>query len=238
MPNARFVGLNNRTEAVQKLALGLRNDDAIDAYASDEVMLLDMLHQDLPRVGLHPDQYAVLPPLYGYSREEYVVLAYNTASTLIEEVERWLDTAAGRQAVEDIRPTPSLSDRLLSWSAWGSAWGNPMTWLLWGLPALACLFMAQTLALLLCCSRPRSGSPTSHAQQTKLGTIADTRDADATAASDTHADTERPQLSYSQDPTSADKTTVVDETNDEDATDQNSTDQGSHDKGGNPPGVA
>lgn len=62
MPNARFVGLNNRTEAVQKLALGLRNDDAIDAYASDEVMLLDMLHQDLPRVGLHPDQYAVLPP--------------------------------------------------------------------------------------------------------------------------------------------------------------------------------
>jgi DNA-binding CsgD family transcriptional regulator len=58
--------------------------------------------------------------------------------------------------------------------------------------ALLCL----VIALCLFCSRSWTGIPTSHAQETKLRTINGTRDADTTAASDTAADTERPQLSY------------------------------------------
>jgi DNA-binding CsgD family transcriptional regulator len=56
--------------------------------------------------------------------------------------------------------------------------------------------LCLVIALRLFCFRSWTGIPTSHAQETKLRTINGTRDADTTAASDTAADTERPQLSY------------------------------------------
>jgi DNA-binding CsgD family transcriptional regulator len=142
-PNARFVGLRNRTEAVQALALPVAADAAIDAYASDEVMLVDMLRHDLPAAGVRSEAYAVLPPFYGYSREEYVVVAYN-APGLMDEVERWLDAPAGTQAARELLPQRNPLLGLASWIAWRhhAPW---LGWALLGLGGLLVLALAWLL---------------------------------------------------------------------------------------------
>jgi DNA-binding CsgD family transcriptional regulator len=133
-PNAHVVGLRNRTEAVQALTRPSDAEGAIDAYASDEVILTDMLRRDLPAAGAPSKHFQVQPPLYGYSREDYVVVVYNQP-TLMEAVDQWLDSPAGREAADALLPRPAMRIRLASWLAWGA----PGAWL-WGtLFALALL---------------------------------------------------------------------------------------------------
>ncbi len=109
---AQVVGLPNRTEAVQRLMLDPADPQAIDAYATDEVLLRDMLRNNIP--AAQQDAYRVEPPLQGYSREEYVLVVYN-APELLEIVNTWIGSAEGQRASTALLPDHDSITRLLAW---------------------------------------------------------------------------------------------------------------------------
>ncbi|MBL8481002.1 MAG: hypothetical protein JNJ60_02310 [Rhodocyclaceae bacterium] len=95
-PNAIIVGLPDRAQAVRKLPLDEQDPAAIDAFASDEIMLAEMLRADIePR---QHDMYAIEPPLSGFSREEYVLVIYNLPE-LTGKLNAWLATPQAQAAV-------------------------------------------------------------------------------------------------------------------------------------------
>lgn len=143
LPNTQIHTVANRTEAIQRLRYASNHPKAIDAYASDEVILYDM-RRDL--TGL-PEGFTVEPPLYGYSREEYVLVVYN-APDWVEHLNQWLDSKAGQQALTLIPVAPQeVFARRLTWLARGDRLG----WLkvIWyGVLALLVLSI-MTLIILL-----------------------------------------------------------------------------------------
>jgi DNA-binding CsgD family transcriptional regulator len=115
-PTARIVGLSSRTEAVERLELGMALPDAIDAYAADEVLLDDILNHDIP--ADMRGEYSIEPPIHGYSREEYVVVVYN-APQLTAKVNAWLATPAGKAAAAQLVVETDAMAQGLHWLARG-----------------------------------------------------------------------------------------------------------------------
>jgi DNA-binding CsgD family transcriptional regulator len=142
IPSARFVGLANRTAAVERLLLEPDRSQAIDAYASDEIMLRDMLAHDIP-AGRRAD-YRIAPPFYAYSREAYVLVVYN-APQLTGKLDAWLDSAPGRAAVRALDPPSYGVTDLFR----GMARGDRLALMEQWLPRLATLAALALLAALL-----------------------------------------------------------------------------------------
>ncbi len=110
IPSAQFVALESRSEAVERLTLPDDDVLAIDAYASDEVMLADILYKDIPNKDISRKvsrmDYRIYPSGRGYSREEYGIVVYNHPN-LLGKVNEWLQTDDGQQAIEDYLTVPS-----------------------------------------------------------------------------------------------------------------------------------
>ncbi len=107
-PTSQFAGLPSRTAAVQRLLEEEGSPLAIDAYASDELVLDSLLNRDIP-----PEkraEYVLEPPLYGFSREEYVLVVYN-AAPLLDVVNTWLDSPQGQAAAASLKLETSAFGR-------------------------------------------------------------------------------------------------------------------------------
>lgn len=116
---ATIVPLSSRAMALERLVLAVDDSRAIDAYASDEVILADMLHKDIKK--WYPEKwqdFRIEPPLYGYSREEYVLAVYN-APQLLEKVNVWLDSDQGQAAIGQLELETDTFVKSLQWLARG-----------------------------------------------------------------------------------------------------------------------
>lgn len=109
---AQFIGLANRTEAVQYLTLLAEDQRALDAYATDEVLLYNMLNVDIPLE--QRANYRIEPPLQGYSREEYVLVSYNS-SELVELLNTWIASSEAQAAAQALLPAPDSFTQALHW---------------------------------------------------------------------------------------------------------------------------
>lgn len=113
-PSAQIKPLGSRKEAVERLLKSAVADDAIDAYASDEILLRGILDNPNEIPLAVRDQYSIDPPLSGFSREEYAIVVYN-APDLLGKVNAWLDSDAGRQAAAALQPETDTFTRSLAW---------------------------------------------------------------------------------------------------------------------------
>lgn len=114
-PNSTIIRLNNRMEAVQHLTLPVDSAEAIDAYASDEIILADILRTDLPTWSPETWQnYSVAPSLYGFSREEYAVVVYNSPQ-LLQQINTWIESSAGRDAAAYLQVETDSFTASLRW---------------------------------------------------------------------------------------------------------------------------
>lgn len=109
---AAFVGLANRTEAVQYLTLPAEDPRALDAYATDEVLLYNMLNADIP--AEQRANYRIEPPLQGYSREEYVLVSYNSPE-LTELLNTWIASPEAQTAAQALLPDTNSFTQALHW---------------------------------------------------------------------------------------------------------------------------
>ncbi len=107
IPNAVIVALSSRQQAIERLRVpllredGQPNPEAIDAYASDEIILAEMKRNEL---ASQREQYVIEPPGHGYSQEEYALVLFNAPAELREAVNAWLVSPQGRQAVQRFLP--------------------------------------------------------------------------------------------------------------------------------------
>lgn len=116
--NAQIVALASRKEAVERLLQPLEATDALDAYASDEILLDSMLNNPDEIPAGQREHYSIEPPLYGFSREEYAVVVYNDPQ-LTQTVNAWLESAAGTAATAALQPASDGFVRSLQWLARG-----------------------------------------------------------------------------------------------------------------------
>lgn len=130
-PRTELVAVQTKAEALQRLQLPSDDAQALDAYASDEVMLSDMLEHDI-----HPErqaQYRIEPAGMGYSREDYALITYND-SALTSLLNAWLQTDQARQAAATMAVSHHGFDTFTPWLAWserGDHWEILQSWL-WG----------------------------------------------------------------------------------------------------------
>ncbi len=128
-PRTELVAVQTKAEALQRLQLPSDDAQALDAYASDEVMLSDMLTRDI-----HPErqaQYRIEPAGMGYSREDYVLITYND-SALTSALNVWLQTDQARQAAATMAVSRHGFDAWLAWSERGDHWESLQRWF-WGI---------------------------------------------------------------------------------------------------------
>ena len=120
IPNATIIGLRRRQEAIDRLKAdtllenGAVNEAAIDAYASDEIILTEMLHVDnKDELGPLRENYVIAPEGHGYSLEEYALVLFNAPPELMERVNAWLLSAEGQAAAARFqRAGDALTDPL------------------------------------------------------------------------------------------------------------------------------
>lgn len=130
-PRTELVAVQTKAEALQRLQLPTDDAQALDAYASDEVMLSDMLTRDI-----HPErqaQYRIEPAGMGYSREDYALITYND-SALTSLLNAWLQTEQAQQAAATMAVSHHSFDVFTPWLAWserGDHWEILQRWL-WG----------------------------------------------------------------------------------------------------------
>lgn len=111
-PMAHMFRQTNRAEAIKHLLLPADQQEAIDAYASDEIILADMLANDIK-----PDKqadYVIAPALHGYSREEYAVVVYNSPE-LLKVVNGWVVSDQGKAAAAALAVPEDSFIRALRW---------------------------------------------------------------------------------------------------------------------------
>lgn len=113
-PSAQFKPLHSRKEAVERLLKPVAAEDAIDAYASDEILLGGIHNNPAEMPPSVRDQYSIEPPLAGFSREEYAIAVYNNPA-LLDKVNAWLASAEGREAVATMQPPADTFTRALAW---------------------------------------------------------------------------------------------------------------------------
>lgn len=114
-PTAQFTPLHSRKEAVERLLKPVAAEDAIDAYASDEILLHGILNNPTAEIpAAMRDQYSIEPPLVGFSREEYAIVVYNNPA-LLDKVNAWLASAEGREAAAAMQPPADTFTRTLAW---------------------------------------------------------------------------------------------------------------------------
>ncbi len=116
-PNAEIVGLPTKADALERLAMPASNPQAIDAYASDEVMLYDMLNKDID--VKQRAAYRIEPQGAGFSQEDYVLITYNDAA-LAKNLDQWLASPSTKQAAKTFLTVPrDTLQRMLQWLAQG-----------------------------------------------------------------------------------------------------------------------
>jgi DNA-binding CsgD family transcriptional regulator len=119
-PTAKVVPLSgNREEALDRLR-DLPNTDAnaIDAYASDEILLNYMWAVDLKDVK---ERYSLYPATGGYSNEEYALSVYNDQPSgdqgaVLLALNDWLaNNPTAKAAAKALQPSPDGFTSALKW---------------------------------------------------------------------------------------------------------------------------
>lgn len=114
-PMAHAIRQANRAEAIKHLLLPADQPMAIDAYASDEIILADMLMHDIHTIApARQVDFVIAPTLYGYSREEYAVVVYNSPE-LLKEVNGWVVSDKGKEAAASLVVPEDSFIRTLRW---------------------------------------------------------------------------------------------------------------------------
>lgn len=154
LPNAQIVPVINRTDAIERLRYAESDPRAIDAYASDELILYDMLNNDFP--SEFKNEYVIEPPLYGFSREEYALIAYNSTD-LLAQLNQWLSSPSGQQALANVPDTnPSTVLRIISYFMRSDRlYGLSLLW--YGL--LLLIFLSTSLLAWLSWQRYKGAKP-------------------------------------------------------------------------------
>lgn len=97
-PTATVVDIRNRLDAINQL----KNGD-IDAYASDEVILVGIKNEQ----GFPSEKFTIEPKIYGLTREEYGIVVYNDPQ-LLSNIDNWIDSD-GREAFNELKQRSSHS---------------------------------------------------------------------------------------------------------------------------------
>lgn len=113
-PTAQVRSLASRKLAVERLLLPVAAEDAIDAYASDEILLHGILDSLAEVAPAQRNQYSIEPPFSGFSREEYAIVVYNNPD-LLAKVNAWLESPAGRDAAAALQPQTDTFTGTLAW---------------------------------------------------------------------------------------------------------------------------
>lgn len=79
-PTATVIPVSDRKDAIQKL-----EDDVIDAYTSDEVLL-----KSIKKDSLDSWKYAIEPSFSDLTREEYGLVLYNSTSVETTAINNWI----------------------------------------------------------------------------------------------------------------------------------------------------
>lgn len=99
-PNSTIIS-TDRSSAIPMLKSG-----TIDAYAGDEVILLQMLNDRNYNLS---SSFSVEPKLYGFTREEYGVVVYNGENGLLDRVNQWILNKDDTAVKEYLQNRNSLS---------------------------------------------------------------------------------------------------------------------------------
>ena len=113
-PTAQIKPLASRREAVERLLEPVEAENALDAYASDEILLNGILMNPAEIPQEVRDQYTIEPPFGGFSREEYAIIVYNNPA-LLEKVNVWLTLPTSLAAAANLQPEMDTFTRLLVW---------------------------------------------------------------------------------------------------------------------------
>lgn len=151
-PTAIIVDLQSREDALERLQRDASQPAAIDAYASDEIILYDMLTSNIP-VG-NRQRYSIFPAMNGFSREEYVLVAYN-APELLPKLDAWIASDAGQEAAARLQPPAASFSRVLIWLNRADHLGRVRL----GLSGLALLAAAGVMWMWWWRTRRKSGQP-------------------------------------------------------------------------------
>jgi ABC-type amino acid transport substrate-binding protein len=90
-PNATVVKVDDRANAINRLQLTLKDEKAIDAFISDEILLSTILSE------LPSNSYSIEPKAYGFSNESYGVVVYGNPE-LLKVINKWIGSKDGEEA--------------------------------------------------------------------------------------------------------------------------------------------
>jgi ABC-type amino acid transport substrate-binding protein len=89
-----FVLVSSRRDAMNKLI-----SEDINAYAGDELILREMLKELRKKVA--DDnlrlEFSIEPKLYGFTREDYGIVVYNS-KVLLDEINKWISSPDGQES--------------------------------------------------------------------------------------------------------------------------------------------
>ena len=108
-PTAILKKVDTRKDAIRFLQSN--NDDSIDAYISDEVLLPSMLKNDV----LPQSDFSIEPKLYGLTNEYYGVIIYNDPNSpyrfddLRAKVNAWISSNEGQKERKKLEKEANLS---------------------------------------------------------------------------------------------------------------------------------
>lgn len=97
-PTSTIVSVGSRSDAITQLERGGQSG-GVDAYASDEILLIGIKSDENFRRG---EEFAIEPKLYGFTREEYGIVTYNS-DYLRDKINDWInkDGQNSRNRLED-----------------------------------------------------------------------------------------------------------------------------------------
>jgi ABC-type amino acid transport substrate-binding protein len=107
-PTSPIVSIDNRNDAIEKLERG-GMDGGIDAYASDEILLLGIRND---KNFKRRREFSIEPKIYGFTREEYGIVIYND-DALRDKINNWIDKD-GKKAKNNLRKQVFMSSALSS----------------------------------------------------------------------------------------------------------------------------